>query len=267
MGTLLPSVTLGTIDIVINPSRFVQSRVDTYESGFVTKSVTGSRLVAFYALNLLLYAGPLTLAGLGAQAAADSPPPGLAPLVGGLTANAAGGWAFALSLALNSVYLLIISGLTLATFHAGVLVTRNSKGIIQTLHTVVYSTGVYLAVIFTLTWYLSTSQSIVVADQFLVQIQKDFVYFFIDLFGAELELPGGRATPADLANLTTAGKLALTGLGIALLYYLYSLYLGARINHHADRLDSIIVIVVVGLSPALYVAGSILVTTTLASPL
>lgn len=262
MMRILPTISTNAIDVVLDPSTFVQSKTSSYEQGAVTQFWSMGELTIFYIMNLLLYAGPLTLAGFGVTASQGRSTGGVTALLSSTVPSGSGSGNFLFGLALNSAYLFIISALTFSTFHIGIWLTRNSKGLIQTLHTVVYSTGIYLAVIFTLTWYLSTSDTIAVADQFLIQVQKEFVYLLIDLFGADLGLPGGRPTATDLSQLTVAGKVALSGLGLSLLYFLYSLYLGARINHHASRLDSFIGIVFVGLSPAVYVGGSVLLSMT-----
>jgi hypothetical protein len=257
---MLHRISISAIDVVLDPSTFVQSKTSSYGQETVAQLWIMGKLTGFYIVNLLLYAGPLTLAGFGVTASQGQSTGGVTALLASTVPSGTSSSGFFFGLALNSTYLFIISALTFVTFHIGIWLTRNSKGLNQTLHTVVYSTGIYLAVIFTLTWYLSTSGTIAVADQFLIQVQKEFIYLLIDLFGADLGLPGGRPTATDLSRLTMAGKVALGGLALSLLYFLYSLYLGARINHHAGRFDSFIVVVFVGLSPAVYVGGSILLS-------
>ena len=261
MVGLIPELKTNGLSVVFRPSAFIQAQVDEYGSRRVTRAIVGLRLTAFYLGNLLLYAGPLTLSGFGSPLIEMPPANVFVALVSPVSAAPAVTWQFALTLLQNSAYLLVISGVTLITFHLGVWVTRNARGLLQSVHTVVFSTGIYLAALFTLTWYLSTAEAIAVADDFLIAVQKSFVYYFIDLFGASIGLPGGRPEGFSLAGITTQGRLSLVGLGLALLYYLYSLYLGARINHQTSRLDAFIAVGFVSISPALYVAGSIMVYT------
>lgn len=54
--------------------------------------------------------------------------------------------------------------------------------------------------------------------------------------------------------------MLLAVLALLVCYYLYSLYLGARLNHRMTRTSGVVVIVAVGLSPALYVLGSLIIT-------
>ena len=224
-----------------------------------------ARLIGFYLLNLVVYAGPLTLAGFGLGSGGESAPPVWHDVVGPFVDDPTGAYRFVVALAVNSAYLLALSALTFVTFHMGVLLARSSRGVLQSLHTIVYSTGIYLALIFTLAWYLSTADSVAVADDLLIALQSEFVYFVIDLVDVNLALPGGRPEPVDPSRLTLQGKLAIAGLVLSMLYYGYVLYLGARINHRADKLASLIAVLFVAVSPALYVVGSITVVLVLDS--
>lgn len=246
---------------ITNPSAVIQAATETYSGTRLTRLRIATRVSIFYITNLVLYAVPLTLAGFGAIEG-SVPVPGLfATVVGPFVSDVNNVWRFALALGQNSAYLFIASFVVFATFHVGVILTRSSQGLLQSLHTVVYSTGVYLAGIFTLTWFVSTAGRVVVADEILLNIQKRFVYFFIDLSGRDLTLPGGRPESVPTTEFTFLGQLVVAGLILLSLYFLYSLYLGARINHRASRIDSVLTIVFVGFSPALYVTGSILAVT------
>lgn len=247
---------------LFNPSSFVAARTDTYASERLLKLRLTARLTVIYFLNLLLYAIPLTLAGFG-DVGATAAPTAFAGLVAPVVGNPDSAWRFVSSLGQNSAFLTAAAALTLVTFHAGVVITRSSQGFLQTLHTVVYSTSAYLAAIFTAVWYLSTSTAVAVADGLLIYWQAEFVYFFIDALGAPVGLPGGRPSPVDVSQLSTGGTVAIALLVVALLYYLYSLYLGSRINHHTTRFTAGLVVSIVAVSPAIYVVGSILAATTL----
>lgn len=248
------------IDILFRPSNLVEGQVSDYSASTIGTWRVMLGLSAYFAVNLVLYAVPLTLAGYGVVSTADAPPLFTAYL-GSLFADPTAAYQFLLSTVQNSAYLLVASGLTLVTYHVGVVLTRSSRGYLQSLHTVVYSTGVYLALIFTLVWYLSQAEAIVVADQVMLNVQKEFIYYFIDLYDVNLSLPSGRPTPVDTSRLTLQGKLALGGIAAGFLYYGYALYLGSRINHRASRLSSALAVGFVGVSPVLYVSGSIFATT------
>ncbi|MHB9288819.1 hypothetical protein ACKVMT_17460 [Halobacteriales archaeon Cl-PHB] len=248
------------VDIVFRPSALVEGYVSSYSTSLVETWLQAGRLSAYYVLNLVLYAIPLTLAGYGVASTAQAPPL-FAALFGAMLPNPDPAFQFLASVAQNGAYLVVASALTLVTYHVGIRITRSSRGFMQSLHTVVYSTGIYLALIFTLVWYLSQAEAIVVADQVVLNFQKELIYAFIDLFQADLALPAGRPTAVDTTRLTLQGKLALTGIVAGFCYYAYALYLGARINHRASRVSSLLAVAFVAISPALYISGSILAVT------
>lgn len=248
----------GLFDAVFRPSRFVAGH--TAEGGRSRLRVLRklAHLTVVYVTNLALYALPLTLTGFGVDESATAPD--------WLTNSVAPGfghpdelWRFLSGFVQNSAFLFVATVLTLFTFHTGVLLSRNSKGLIQTVHTVVYSTSAYLAGIFTVVWALSTSEGVTVARELVVTVQKEFVYYFIDLLGSDLGLPGGRPDPTPVSDLSADGTSLLAVLIVLGLYYLYSLYLGTRINHHTSRFTGLVIVTFVALSPALYVIGLILV--------
>lgn len=248
------------IYFVLDPGEVIRSNTATYGGRRVAVAKRTAYIVAFYCANLLLYALPLTLAGFGVGDSAVRPPGIVAVAVGPLPLDAVTAWNYAEALLVNSAYLFALSAVTFVAYHVGVLLTRTSRGILQSLQTVAYSTGVYLAVMFTITWVLSTSPRAAVADDFLLAVQAEFVYVFIDLTGQPYSLPGGRPEAIPTAGFTTFGTVALAILLCSLAYFLYSLYLGARLNHRASRTESLVVVVFVCLTPALYVVGSILTT-------
>lgn len=254
------SLTLGLFDAVGRPSTFVQSQVDTYTNNRLDQVIVGTRLSGFYILNLLLYAGPLTLAGFGETRFAFAPGPLIVSFLSLFVSDVNAAFGFFIRLLQNSAFIFVASALVLLTFHLGLLLTRSSRGLLQSIHTVTYSIGVYLAVVFTLAWYISTAEAIVVADDWLIALQKEYIYFFIDLVGVDVGLPGGRPGSVDLSRLTDHGQLALAILFIAVLYFVYTLYLGARMNHNANRVESGIAVGTVAIAPALYVIGSIMLT-------
>ncbi|WP_277552351.1 hypothetical protein [Halobaculum limi] len=214
-------------------------------------------LAAIYLINLVLYAGPLTLAGVGIQSNADVPrwftgvvgsEPGLAMV-------------YLAGFIQNSAYLL---GFTIATFvatHLALLLTVQSKGILPTAYSVVYSSSVYVAGIFTVVWYLTTASGVAAARDFVIDIQVAFIYALIEYAGADVEYAVPRPETLAASGFSQLGEYALLSLFVLVGYFFYSLYLGARINHDADRIASAATVLVVVSLPIAYVLGSILVAT------
>ncbi len=254
---VLSYFSLGIFDAVFRPSTFVQAQVDNYTNSRIGQLFVGGRLAVFYLFNLLLYAGPLTLSGFGQSTVAIVPGPLLEGFLRLFVSDTAAAFDFGVRLLQNSAYIFVASILVFVMFHLGILLARSSEGILQSVHTVTYSVGIYLAAIFTLAWYLSTADAIAVADDWLVAIQKQYIYFFIDILQVGVDLPTGRPAPVGLSRLTPQGKFALGGLFLSLIYFLYTLYLGARINHGATRVESLIAVGTVSVAPAVYVIGSI----------
>lgn len=254
----LSGTILGLFDAVFRPSRFVSGRATAVsnERLFVVKR--SLYLTAVYVTNLALYATPLTLTGFGVNQNA-TPPAWFADSAVAAVGNPAAAWRFLTGFLQNSAFLFVATVLTLVAFHAGVVLTRSSQGILNTVYTVVYSTSAYLAGIFTVVWYLSTNEGVAAARDLVIAAQGSFIYFFIDALGSDLGLPGGRPDPVDPSALSADGTTILAVLVVMALYYLYSLYLGSRINHRADRSTGILVVTFVALSPALYVVGLVLV--------
>lgn len=243
---------------VLDPSKIVSGRSAIYARTRRDRIREAGRLIAFYLLNLFLYAVPLTFAGFGGGSEAGDPPALVETIAATVGTEPAATWQYLSALLQNCSFLLLFSVLTFGTFHFAIWATRNSKGYLQSIHTVVYSTGIYLAAIFSFTWYLTTSPTIVVAEEWLIWVQAEFVYTIIDVVGADLQLPAGRPDPVDMTGVTQSGALALAGLFVATGYYLYSLYLGARINHASNRFTALLAVGFVVISPVLFVLGSVL---------
>ncbi|MCU4743326.1 hypothetical protein [Natronoglomus mannanivorans] len=246
-------------NIVFNPANNVASRFERYGQTRRRQMWKAIWLVGFYFLNLVLYAIPLTYAGFGASGEVGSPPAIVDSVALALGTDPTATWQYLQAVIQNSTFLLLFSVLTFGTFHTAVWLTRSSNGILQSIHTVVYSTGVYLAALFSLTWYLSTASAVNVADEWLIWLQVEFVYSIIDIVGVSLELPVGRQSAVSVEGMSRSGLLGLSGLLITTIYYLYSLYLGARVNHHTTRFTAFVVIGFVIISPVVFVLGSIVV--------
>lgn len=257
----LSTVIRGLVDAVFRPRRFVAAQMSAYSTSRMSKLRQIGRLFGVYLVNLITFAGPLTVAGIGVPNTAGSPP-SIIHLISPIFGDTATVWRLLLGFIQNSSFITVLAGITLITYHAGILLTRNSAGIIQSIHTVVYSTSAYLAGIFTAVWYLSTTSGLDTAKQYVLNLQREGIYIIIDLLGSGLELPGGRPEQLFIGDFSLTGTLLLSLLVVLLLYYVYSLYLGARLNHRMNRLASVVAVIAVALAPVLYVAGSILVSAT-----
>ena len=252
----LGSVVRGVFDALVRPRRFVAAQTSAYSrTGTETlRQILGLGVV--YIVNLVTYAGPLTIAGFGVPAEAGDPP-GLVTAFGVLVGDPGTLWRFTLGFVQNSSYITALAVVTLVTYHFGVVVTRNSAGFVQSLHTVVYSTSGYLAGMFTVVWYLTTTDGLAAARDFVLNIQRAAIYAIIDLLNADMGLPGGRPDAVVTGEFSQNGAILVAALAILVCYYLYSLYLGARLNHRMGRLSGVLVLVAVALAPVIYVAASI----------
>lgn len=253
MSRTLGSTIRGLYFAVFRPSRLVAVPGRRMDGSLRTQLRESRKLLSVYLVNLVLYAGPLTLAGIGLDSA-SSVPGWLTPLVGdapGTTLQLLVGFVQ------NSVYLLGVTAATLLGIHFALLVTFQSRGFFRTAYSVIYSTSVYLAGIFTVVWYLTTASGVSNAREFVVNLQVTFIYAVIDLTGSDFVFGVDRPGALVPSSFSTVGEYALVALAVLLLYYFYSLYLGTRLNHDADRFKSLLVVFVVIALPALYVAGSI----------
>ncbi|MFC4438540.1 MULTISPECIES: hypothetical protein [Natrialbaceae] len=247
------------VDVIFRPRGLVSTRAAERVPGVRSAIIASIRLSTFYFANLVLYALPLTLAGIGITETGPAPAT-FTTIVAPLLRAPDAAWQVTMALAQNSAFLFVATALTFGTFHLGVFLTGSSAGVVRSLRTVSYSTGIYLAIIFTVVWVMATTPAIRVADDFLIYLQAEFIYAVIDLTGAELGLPGGRPAPVDLSQLTAIGQGLLVLLLLAAVYYLYVLYLGARVAHQATRFEAAVAVGCVILAPVLYVLGLIVVT-------
>ncbi|WP_132058141.1 hypothetical protein [Halorussus amylolyticus] len=253
------NVVSGLYDAVFRPASLVEARTVRERQGSVLNQLRQFRqLVVVYVVNLAAYAGPLTVAGFGRQNVPAMPPWFEGALAGLGTPEA---WELLYAFAQNSLFLLAATALTLLSVHVSMVLTLQSSGVLRSAYAVIYSTSAYLAGIFTVVWYLSTTSGVTAARTLVVDLQKTFIYAVIDWFGADLGLPGGRPGSLEFGQLTPHGQSVLAVLAVLVAYYLYSLYLGARINHGASRTDGLLVVIAVALSPVVYIGASILTYT------
>ena len=253
---IVGNIAIGLFDAVVRPDRFVEATgVRTVES-WLELVREFRELVAVYVVNLLLYAIPLTLAGFGRSQVPSVPEAVLQAGIGDEV------WTFTYGLIQNSLFISVAAGLTLVAFHIAVSITRQSNGVLPSAYSVVYSTSAYLAGVFTAVWYLSTAAGLEAARRLVIDLQKTYIYAVIDLFSADVGLPGGRPGELGVGALSPAGTTVLSVLLVLAAYFLYSLYLAARINHGTGRINAALVVAAIVATPALYVVGSVLITTT-----
>ena len=169
-----------SFDAVIRPSGFVAAETSVYSATVRSRLRQSARLLLVYLMNVLLYAVPLSLAGVGVPETARTPAL-FRSLMDPIAANPEAVWRFTQAVASNSAYITAAAGLTFLTFHVGAVITFSSGGFVQSLHTVVYSTSAYLAGLFTTVWYLSTHEAVVAAREFVVALQAAFVYLHVGL--------------------------------------------------------------------------------------
>jgi len=255
-GSLVGSV----FDAVFRPAEFVAVRE---ESEFGNRSTLARRLVAlagFYLWNVFLYATPLTLAGIGFTTTAAAPA-WFAGLTAGVVQTPDTLWRLFVGLVQNSAFLTIATGVVLVSYHGAVALVTGPGGVLKSFHTVVYTTGAYLAALFTGVMYLSTAPGLGTAESLVLNLQKRGFYLVIDWLGADVGLPGGRPDAVVIGTLSPTGQAILALLGVAAIYFLYSLYLGARINHGISRSRAAAVLAAVAAAPVIYIAGTVLYST------
>jgi len=141
-------------------------------------------------------------------------------------------------------------------------VTFQSKGFLRTAYSIVYSTSAYLAGVFTIVWYLTTAPGAQNARQFVVNVQVEGIYIVLDQVQPGLNYGIERPTTLFSGELSTTGEYAIVVLVTLMLYYFYSLYLGARLNHDAGRFGGIVAVLVVAALPIAYIVGSAIAATT-----
>jgi hypothetical protein len=252
----------GIYDAVFRPAAFVGVDHEALEGSLLGIGRQFGRLGVVFFVNLAAYAVPLTLAGFGAVPQ-STPPAGFAALVAPVVSDPVSAWLFVARFTQNGLYLTGAAVATFVAFHAGVLLTRSSAGVLASIHTVIYSTSAYLAGIFSFVMYLDARESFARAAELVLWIQLQFVYAIIDAMGSDLILQNaGRPAPVPPQDVSVGGQLLVAGLAVAGIYYVYSLYLGSRVNHDTSRTTAVLTVGAVLTTPVLFVVGSVLAVTT-----
>ncbi len=118
------------VNVVFRPSALVALRAGDRPNGLLATLGRTLSITVFYGVNRLLYALPLTLAGVSGSATASVP-----PAVRATVALPAPVWDGGVALVQNSVFLFSATVLTFLTFHLGIVLTGSSDGLVQSLRT------------------------------------------------------------------------------------------------------------------------------------
>jgi hypothetical protein len=106
--------------------------------------------------------------------------------------------------------------------------------------------------------FLTRADAFTTAQRLVIDVQVAFLSLLYDAF----QVPASQrrysvGDPASTAQLSGNETLALAVLVALLLYFTYSMYLGARLNHQAGVTSAAVSLLAVGLSPLLYATALI----------
>lgn len=210
----------------------------------------------FFLANVILYALPLSLAGIG-FVDDEAAHPQFAEFSQGIVNDPDYWWMVLVRLVNNAEFLVIFGFLTYVLFHVGIWLTGKSTGQIHSYRIVMINTSIYLAIIFNLAWYAVAGEQTVIARDFVDWLFREYFAFVANLVGTAP--PFSLEVPPNLANLSPMGKAMLVGLLVSVCYYVYVLYIGARKVHDLTRYEAAVVMGFALTSPVLFAAGSLLI--------
>lgn len=258
--SLLPRFGLPTINTFIRPSKFIKNQRQIHYGSLLEKQWAVVQITVIFIVNTVLFALPIAA---GSATSIEE------FFHHGVTVSKG---------------LIFISGVTFWIFHTGLVVTRNHDDLVASYQTVVYSTGIYLALIL---GYLYSFLGVTVKGSttspnpgpvgtvfktwienfaFLVNTISHDLLDGLYIIGGSIEIRGvhypgieWNIVPKELSNpfptetLSTFGNGEYIILGIGLLFvggYVYSFYLAAQIRHGASRDEAIIVSAITIMAPA-----------------
>lgn len=261
------SVARGLFDAIFRPSRYVGVQQPRFTPDRWLYILQLTQLTGVYVLNLLLYAVPLTLSGVGFDAIPAAPGAFVA-VFGLLVSNAEEAWEFAFALYRNSYFITGMVGIVLLTYHGTVKSFGVSRGFVRSFQTVIYTSSAYLAGIYTVTTFLSTADGVERAEQFTLAVQKlaftSIISALNPILPAALEVPFQPPESIPTSGFSPTGRIAIAALVLLIVYFLYTLYLGTILNHGSNRRQALTVVLGVMAAPIVYVAGSALFSATIA---
>jgi hypothetical protein len=259
MANLIPTRVRWLVDVILFPGNLVRNPAVSNTSSLIARSKVYLRLTVFFVINIVLYALPLSLAGIALGVDDEDPPLLVYQLVKALPESpligAKGSWNVFLRLLNNSVSLISFTILSFIIYHIGILLTRRSSGTLLSYYTIMISTSIYLALIFNISWYMISETE--TARALIDWSVRTFFISSADLVGVDSSVGPGEFKNPD--TLSTEGEIGFVLLGIFLCYYIYVLYVGARNSHGLARYESLAVIALVSISPVIFGVVSALI--------
>jgi len=266
MANLIPTRVRWLVDVILFPGNIVRGSAIGDTTSLVARSEVFLRLSLFFVINIVLYALPLSLAGIALGVNEQAPPTLVVELVRTLPESpligASGTWNVFLRLVNNSISLILFTILSYIMYHIGILFTRKSNGALLSYYTIMISTSIYLALIFNISWYMVAETG--TAGDLIDWSVRQFFISSADLVGADTGIDSTELKNLD--TLSTEGQIGFILLGTFLCYYIYVLYVGARSSHGLTRYESLSVVTFVSISPAIFGIASALVTQVIELP-
>lgn len=251
-------------DVIFNPQRLIQTPSGRHQASFFNQIRIIGRTSVFFIANVVLYAFPLALAGVGFVGETEAPDL-FTRATQSVLSNPDNAWMILLRLVNNSLILTTIGIITFVTYHLGIWITRSSNGVILSYRIVTINTSIYLAVIFNLAWFAANHDQVrIIGDLIDWALQRHFE-LVANVLPASSPFRAAGERP-ELADISLLGELILVGLIVSLCYYLYVLYIGSISAHGATRYEAAIVVSFMIFTPVLYAISTIMIGETITLP-
>lgn len=260
MANLIPARVRWLIDVILFPGNVVRNPAVSNRSSLIARIKVFLRLTVFFIVNIVLYALPLSLAGIALGVSEREPLTLIVEIVDALPESslitASGASNVLLRLANNSISLIVFAFLSFLMYHIGIFFTRKSDGAILSYYTIMISTSIYLAILFNISWYMVAQTE--TARYLIDWAVRQFFISSANLINVEPTVSAGEFQ--NLSALSTEGQIGFILLAVFLCYYIYVLYVGARSLHELTRYESITVVGFVSTSPVVFGTASALVS-------
>jgi hypothetical protein len=230
-------------DVIFNPRNLIDSSSRYTNQSVAERLKTFISVTIFFFLNVIIYALPLSLQGTGFV-----------------------GDSFSVRLLINNSSSLVSFGfLTYFLYHFGIWVTRRSSGLIPSYRVVMINTSIYLAIIFNLLWIgVFRTETLGRLFNWAFQMLFRTIGYYV---GVPPDFDSGLETlPPGSILLSASERAIIVGLIIAFCYYLYVLYIGAKMVHNLTRYESAVAIGFVLTSPVIFAAASLILQQYLSIP-